>query len=205
MAQSKAKMKKAVALVEITAPKITTAWNALTNVTAENDKNAILAITSLAKEIKLSGLSINDIKAVIKKTGNESGLVKLSHVEGLTTWLAFQKYKEFKALALDRQLSSAVSSYKLLGSGKGEQIKTWGAIAKAIKEARAVKNAKSKASKAPTSAKTKAEKKSQKETLIEMSAWISALDVEAMDEDTKDALAVLITEVEAKNEVLADI
>lgn len=200
-----AKAKSTKAPVEITAPKITTAWNALTNVTAENDKNAILAITSLAKEIKLSGLSINDIKGVIKKTGNESGLVKLSHVEGLTTWLAFQKYKEFKALALDRQLSSAVSSYKLLGSGKGEQIKTYPAIAKAIKDARAVKNAKSKAQKAPTSAKTKAEKKSQKETLIEMSAWISGLDVQAMDEDTKDALAVLITEVEAKNEVLADI
>lgn len=185
----------------ITAPKITNAWLALCDTTAKNDIVNIAKIEILTNEIITSQLSIRDVMKVIKESPAKSSIVKVSHIEGLTTWLHLRKDKNFQALDLDKQLSAAVSAYKLLGVKTAQGLKTFDAVAKATKDARATKNAKGKATPAKKAKVTDAE------TLAAMTKYIIALDFHKLDDKTHDMVADLLITLEQKceayNEALA--
>lgn len=191
---------KKVAPVVISAPKIETAWKNLCTVTSKNDGLARQAIERLAKEIKASRLSIRDAQKVIRETKVESSLVKVSHIEGLPTWLELQKFGSFTAMDLDRQLSSAVASYKLLGSGAAENLESYEAVAKATKAARKVKNSKPKAS-TPKASKDKVA--SDLDVIKAFTAYVASLDFDALGDAENEALAMLQMTLEDKAAVTA--
>lgn len=188
--------KAKTAKVTVTAPKIATAWKSLTATTAKNDSENVTAINRLVAEMKLSALSIRDIQAVIKDTGKESSLVKVSHVEGLQTWHDLrEKFADFRALDLRVQLSKATSAYKL-GAGNAVQMPTWEAVEKAVKAHNKAKNdAKGNAPKADKAPKAKA---TNADTLRQILTFIQSLDFEAVSETDADILTEIYTVIEAK-------
>jgi len=189
--------------VVITAPKITNAWLALCDTTAKSDLVNIGKIEILANEIAASQLSIRDVMKVIKESPAKSSIVKVSHIEGLTTWLHLRKDKQFQSLDLDKQLSAAVSAYKLLGVKTAQGLKGFEAVAKATKQARATKNSKGKT---PTKAKVEA---TVDQTVGAMIAYIIGLDFSKLAISEIDALAelnfTLEAKIEASNEAWASI
>jgi hypothetical protein len=189
--------------VVITAPKITNAWLSLCDTTAKNDLSNIAKIEILANEIAASALSIRDVMKVIKESPAKSSIVKVSHIEGLTTWLHLRKDKQFQALNLDKQLSAAVSAYKLLGVKTAQGLKGFEAVAKATKQARATKNSKGKAT------PTKKEKATDHQTISAMLTYIIGLDFSKLEISEIDALAelnfTLEAKIEASNEAWASI
>lgn len=181
--------------VVITSPKIATAWVNIVSVTSTNEVENIKAIEGLVSAMKASKLSIRDIMSVIKDTGKESSVISVSHVEGLATWSALRgKFAEFKALPLNKQLSTATAGYKLLGAGHSEALATFEGVTKAIKDARKVKadKAKADAKGEPKSAKT------AKNTLKEVLAYIRALDATVISDEDLDTLAEIQAELEYK-------
>jgi hypothetical protein len=191
--------------VIVTAPKIATAWKALTATTAKNDSENILAIERLVKEMKASALSIRDIQAVIKDTKLGSSVVKISHVEGLSTWLDLRfKFDAFKALDLGSQLSKASNAYKL-GAGYAQQLPTWEAVEKAVKAHNKNKREKSK----DTQASEKSEPKTPKAkatnagTLKEINAYFMALDLSTLSDSELDLIAEIHATIEGKVETMA--
>jgi hypothetical protein len=163
--------------ITISAPKIEKAWSDLVVISTTGEQEAIRASLVLAKEMKSSQLSIRDIQKAIKQTGLESPFVKVSHVEGLPTMLAMQKVSGFSALPLAKQLSTAVASYKLLGTGIGEQLPSLEAIENANAQARKAKNEKA------TTPKVKEGKKATTaDTLKHILAFITALDMGSLTE-----------------------
>lgn len=172
--------------VVVTSPKIATAWVNIVSVTSTNEVENIKAIEGLVSAMKASKLSIRDIMSVIKDTGKESSVISVSHVEGLATWSALRgKFDEFKALPLNKQLSTATAGYKLLGAGHSEALATFEGVTKAIKDARKVK-----ADKAKADAKGEPkESKAKKNTLAEIRAYLSALNVQELPDADLDTIA----------------
>ena len=178
--------------VTITAPKIEKAWSDLVVQTTTSEQGAIRACLVLAKEMKASQLSIRDIQKAIKQTGLESPFVKVSHVEGLPTMLALQKVAGFDALPLAKQLSTATASYKLLGAGIGEQMPSLDALDAEISRERKNKNDKPKADATPKEAKA------PKNTLKEILAYFTALDLATLPENDLDLIAEIHATIESK-------
>jgi hypothetical protein len=193
-----AKAKATKTPIVISAPKLTSAWVSLCSTTTKSDSANSAAIEKLATEIKNSALSIRDVQKVIKESGQVSSLVKISHIEGLTTWLVLRKDKEFLALDLDKQLSSAVSAYKLLGVKTAQGLSTFADVSKATTDARKVKHEKAKAG-TPVKATAKA-KATNGQTLAEIIKYISALDLETLTDAEHDTFAELCVLVDAKAE-----
>ncbi len=72
--------------VKITAPKITTAWIKVCATSGKAENEIISSIENLSAVLVLeSGLSVADMKKVIKDTGKESAFIKASHVPALAT------------------------------------------------------------------------------------------------------------------------
>jgi hypothetical protein len=188
---TKAKNTKATPVV-ITAPKITSAWNKVCATSGKAENEIVTAIENLSAVLVLeSGLSVADMKKVIKATGKESSFIKVSHVPALPTWSKLRAlHKEFKALPIAKQLSTAMASYDILGVGKGEQISTLDALTKEIATIR-----KAKQSQTP---KTDTPAKPKKNALAEMLAYFTALDVSALSEQDKGALAEIQFIIEDK-------
>ena len=163
--------------VTITAPKITTAWKNVCATSGKAENEIVKAIENLSAVLVLeSGLSVADMKTVIKATGKESSFIKVSHVPALPTWSKLRAlHGDFKALPIAKQLSTASASYDLLGAGNGEQIKTLDALMKEIATIRKAKN--DKASKGETPAKSAKAPRSNAETLKSILAYITALDM----------------------------
>ena len=176
--------------VTISAPKIEKAWSDLVIQTTTSEQGAIRACLDLARVMKSSQLSIRDIQKAIKATGLESPFVKVSHVEGLPTMLAMQKVAGFSDLPLAKQLSTATASYKLLGTGIGEQMPNLDALETEIARERKEKNNKKsepKEEKAPKAPKSNAD------TLKSILAYFTALNVSTLNEAEQD----LVAEIEA--------
>ena len=190
--------------VTITAPKIANAWIAISDIAKGNDESLIKGMDALVVELRTSQLSGTDIEKVIEATGKDAGLLKVSHVEGLVTWSDLRKDKAkgkaFKAMPLDKQLSTAVASYKLLGVGNAQALPTVEAILKANKDARKAKVT-AKAKPAPT----KASKASTRDNLLTMTAFINALDLEGFDDATHDAFAELLITIESKADAFNEV
>ena len=189
--------------VIVTAPKISTAWKALTATTAKNDGENILAIERLVKEMKASALSIRDIQAVIKDTKLSSSVVKISHVEGLQTWVDLRfKFDAFKALDLGSQLSKASNAYKL-GAGYAPQLPTWEAVETAVKAHNKNKREKSKGTQSPKGEKSAKAPKSHAETLKEINLYFISLDLAKLSDKELDLIAEIHATIEGKVGVMA--
>jgi hypothetical protein len=188
---TKAKAPKAV---KITAPKIASAWAKVCATSAKSENEIIASIENLSAVMVLeSGLSVRDVKRVVSDTGKESAFIRVSHVSALPTWSKLRaKHADFKALPLSKQLSTAMASYDILGVGKGEQISTLDALTKEIATIRKAKQTKTDTPKTDTPSKTK------KNPLVEILAYFTALDVSALSEQDKGALAEIQFIIEDK-------
>lgn len=181
--------------VVISAPKIVNAWAKVCATSAKSENEIIASIENLSAVLVLeSGLSVRDMQSVITKTGEVSSFVKISHVSALPTWSKLRaKHADFKALPLAKQLSTAKSSYDILGSGKGEGFKSLEILTKeiaTIRKANAENREENKGS-TPTP-------KAKKNALVEMLAYFTALDVSALSEQDKGALAEIQFVIEDK-------
>lgn len=184
--------KKAKNVVTIKAPKLATAWANVCTTSAKSESEIIKSVENLSATMVLeSRLSVRDIQKFIKDTGKVSAFVSTSHVPALPTWSKLRAlHADFKALPLAKQLSTASASYDLLGAGKGEQYKTLNALTTEIATVRKAKNAKSNE---PKSAK---EKKAPKNTLADILAYFTALDMTTLTEEQLDTVAEIHAVIE---------
>lgn len=147
------------AVVIIKAPKIVTAWNNVCKVSYKSEQEIFASIVSLHEVLtNESRLSVADKKKFIKGLedgGAVSSFIKASHVPAIPTLMNLHKlHKDFAALPIAKQLSTAMASYDILGVGKGEQFKTVDALTKEIATVRKAKTAKAKeGATTPTKAK----------------------------------------------------
>jgi hypothetical protein len=182
--------------IVISAPKIVNAWAKVCATSAKSENEIIASIENLSAVLVLeSGLSVRDMQKVIADTGEVSSFVKISHVSALPTWSKLRaKHADFKALPLAKQLSTAKSSYDILGSGKGEGYKSLEILTKEIATVRKAnqENREENKGSTPTPAKAK------KNALAEMLAYFTALDVSALSEQDKGALAEIQFVIEDK-------
>ena len=184
--QMATKSKAPKAEVKVTAPKIAKAWLNVVEVSAKNETENINAILALVAEMDKSALSIRDIMKVIKETNRESAVLKVSHVEGLKTWAEMRgKFAEFSALPLSNQLAKATAAYKLLGSGKPENMKSLEVVEREVKTARKAKATKAKQN--PTSAPKKTA--TTLSALKDVLKFISSLNADTLTDDEISVLA----------------
>jgi hypothetical protein len=176
--------------IVIKAPKITSAWLKVVATSNAGEDSTIKSIENLSAVMVLeSRLTVRDIKKVITDSGKSCGMISVSHVPALPTWSKLRAlHKDFKALPLAKQLSTATASYDLLGAGNGEQVKSLDALNTAIKGAR-----KAKAEKAKEGATTPAKEKKAKNTLADILAYFTALDYSTLTETQLDT----VTEIHA--------
>jgi hypothetical protein len=200
--------KKTTAPVKITAPKISTAWKKVCDTSAKSEADIISAIENLSAVLVLeSGLSVADMKKVIKDTGKESSFIKVSHVPALQTWSKLRSlHADFKALPIAKQLSTAMASYDILGAGIGEQIKAGvdKVTGEPITATENLQKEISRVRKAKQSQTPKAEPKSGKakktvrETLESILVFANSLDAESIGEEDFDLLLEIAGVLEQK-------
>jgi hypothetical protein len=188
------KAPKAVVIVK--APKITSAWNNVCEVSNKSEAQIVESIVNLHNVLTLeSRLSVADKKKFIKgleDSGKVSSFIKASHVPAIPTWINFRKvHKGFSALPVAKQLSIAMASYDILGVGQGEQIKaskentSLENLSKAISVTRKAKVSKGKEG---TTKPAKA-KATNADTLKSILAYFTGLDTDTLTEDEKDTVA----------------
>jgi hypothetical protein len=178
------KASKTVTIVK--APKITTAWNNVCEVSNKSEAQIVESIVNLHNVLTTeSRLSVADKKKYIKgleDAGKVSSFIKASHVPAIPTWINFRKvHKGFTALPVAKQLSTAMASYDILGVGKGEQQKSLETLVKEIATVR-------KAKQSPKPAKSGTPKK-DKDTLADILAYFTGLDMNTLTEEQKDTVA----------------
>jgi hypothetical protein len=184
--------------VVIKAPKLVSAWNEVCSTSAKSENEIVKAIENLSATMKLeSRLTVAEQKKFIKGLedgGKVSSFIKSSHAPALLTWSKLRSlHADFRALPIAKQLSTASASYDLLGSGKGEQIKSLDALQKEIATIRKAKN-----SKAPKSPKGEKSAKAPKDTLAEILAYFTALDFAELSEDQQDQISEINAVLEGK-------
>ena len=145
-----ASKKATKAVVVIKAPKIVSAWTSLCKTSAKSEQDVVTAIENLFGVLSVeSRLTVADQKKFIKGLEEQnlvSSFIKSSHVPALATWKNLRKlHKDFTALPIAKQLSTAMASYDILGVGKGELHKS---VESLTKEVATVRKAKSSARKA---------------------------------------------------------
>jgi len=179
-------------VVIVKAPKITSAWNNVCEVSNKSEAQIVESIVNLHNVLTLeSRLSVADKKKFIKgleDAGKVSSFIKASHVPAIPTWINFRKvHKGFTALPVAKQLSTAMASYDILGVGKGEQQKSLESLVKEIATVR----------KAKQSPKAKAgTPKKSKDTLGDILAYFTALDINTLTEEQKDTVAEIHAVIE---------
>ena len=178
------KTKKAAVVIK--APKIVSAWKNVSKVTGKSDADNSKAVLDLGREMLSSTLSIRDIQKVIKESGITSPIISVGQVEGLRTFVSLHdKFAEFRALPLAKQLSKANAAYKL-GAGKAEKVSSFTNLESAVKDFNAEKNAKAKANKpAKASAPKTKEVTDTKAVLSGFLTFLNALNAESVT--TKEA------------------
>jgi hypothetical protein len=184
--------------VVIKAPKLVSAWNEVCSTSAKSENEIVKAIENLSATMKLeSRLTVAEQKKFIKGLedgGKVSSFIKSSHAPALLTWSKLRSlHADFRALPIAKQLSTASASYDLLGSGKGEQIKSLDALQKEIATIRKAKN-----NKAPKSPKGEKSAKAPKDTLAEILAYFTALDFADLSEDQQDQISEINAVLESK-------
>jgi hypothetical protein len=188
-----ASKKVAKQVVIVKAPKITTAWNNVCEVSNKSEAQIVESIVNLHNVLTLeSRLSVAEKKKFIKDledAGKVSSFIKASHVPEIPTWINFRKvHKGFQLLPIAKQLSLAMASYDILGVGKGEQQKSLESLVKEIATVR-------KAKQAPKPAKAGTPKAS-KNPLGDILAYFTALDMNTLTEEQKDTVAEIHAVIE---------
>jgi hypothetical protein len=194
-----AKAKVAKAEVQVIAPKITTAWINVCVITKKGELDATAQVLFLAKEINASQLSIRDVMKVIKDSGQESPIVKASHVEGLTTFAKLMDDKDFQALPLAQKLSNAVAAYKLLVVEVAQGLPTFEIVKSEVKKARANKAKKAKAS----GSTTKPKKANNSDVLKAFLAWTLSTDFTSLSDKEIEMLNEIQASLEMAGSVTA--
>jgi hypothetical protein len=190
-----AKAVKAKKVVTITAPAITSAWVALCADSTKADSVNLKNVETLAKAVKASQLSTRDVIAVIKASKKESSVMSVSHVEGLGVWLELRVTKEFRALPLSKQLSTASAGFSLLGVNTAKALAPkLDTLRNEIKSARKAKALKAKG----TAPVAKAGKVSLDDSLSAVLALISSLDFNALSDKQNDLVAEIQVTIESK-------
>jgi 3-hydroxyacyl-CoA dehydrogenase len=191
------KTSKKVKPVTISAPKIVTAWSKVCATSGKAENEIIAAIENLSAVLVLeSGLSVADMKKVVKDTGKESSFIKVSHVPALQTWSKLRTlHADFKALPIAKQLSTAMASYDILGAGKGEGFKSLEILQKEISTMRKAKQSKTPKQETPKSGKAK---KTVRETLESILNFANSLDAESIGEEDFDLLLEIAGVLEQK-------
>lgn len=189
--------KKATSAVTIKAPKLTSAWVSVCATSAKSENEIVKAIENLSAVMVLeSRLSVTEQKKFIKgleDSGKVSSFVKSSQAPALPTWSKLRAlHAEFRALPIAKQLSTATASYNLLGSGKGEQIKTLDALTTEIARERKSKNDKS------ATPKTDKPAKAPKNTLADILAYLTALDFVQVSAEDEGLIAEIHATLEYK-------
>lgn len=189
--------KKATSAVTIKAPKLTSAWVSVCATSAKSENEIVKAIENLSAVMVLeSRLSVTEQKKFIKgleDSGKVSSFVKSSQAPALPTWSKLRAlHADFRALPIAKQLSTATASYNLLGSGKGEQIKTLDALVTEIARERKSKNEKSATPKSDKPAKA------PKNTLADILTFFNALDLDTLSESQLDTIAEIHATIESK-------
>jgi hypothetical protein len=173
--------------VIIKAPKITSAWLKVVEVSNKSEADITNAILSLYSAISSSKLSRNDARKVCKETNKEGSILKFSHIEGLDTWFEMRnKFAEFSALPIASQLSQATAAYKLLGVGNAEKMPSLEVVKKETATARKAKNSKGKGK---TSTPTPKKTATITEALENCRNLVNALDPAKLTEKERDILA----------------
>jgi len=186
--------------VTIKAPKLTSAWVSVCDTSKKSEIEIVKAIENLSATMVLeSRLSVAEQKKFIKgleDSGKTSSFLKSSQAPALPTWSKFRVlHADFRALPIAKQLSTATAAYNLLGSGKGEQIKTLDALMNEIATMRKAKNDKSATPKSDKPAKVK---KTVRETLKDILAFANSLDAESIGEEDFDLLLEIAGVLEQK-------
>jgi hypothetical protein len=192
--------KKATSAVTIKAPKLTSAWVSVCDTSKKSEIEIVKSIENLSATMVLeSRLSVTEQKKFIKgleDSGKTSSFLKSSQAPALPTWSKLRVlHADFRALPIAKQLSTATASYNLLGSGKGEQIKTLDALVTEIATMRKAKNDKSATPKTDKPAKAK---KSVRDTLKDILAFANSLDAESIGEEDFDLLLEIAGVLEQK-------
>lgn len=189
-----AKATTAKKVVTITAPAITSAWVALCADSTKADSVNLKNVETLAKAVKDSQLSTRDVIAVIKASKKESSVMSASHVEGLGVWLEMRVTKEFRALPLSKQLSTATAAFKLLGVATAKALAPKLDVAlNEIKAARKVKALKAKGTAPVAKAKV-----SLDDSLSAVLALVMSLDFNALTDNQNDLISEIQTTIESK-------
>lgn len=171
--------------VIIKAPKITSAWLKVVEVSNKSEADITNAILALYGAISSSKISRNDARKVCKETNKEGSVLKFSHIEGLDTWAEMRKkFAEFSLLPVASQLSQSTAAYKLLGAGKAEKMPSLEVVKNEVATARKAKNSKSK-----TSSVKEKQTASVKENLENVRKFIYALNPADLTEAERDILA----------------
>ena len=179
-----AKSKKAKQEVTIVAPKITTAWIKVYEVSNKSEVEITNAILALYGAISNSQLSRNDARKVCKDTNKEGSVLKFSHIEGLDTWANMRaKFAEFCELPIANQLSQATAAYKLLGIGNAEKMPSLEVVKDEVKTARKNKNSKKSSPKTPKS------KTTNKDVFTEFFNFLNTLSAENLTDSEIDLLS----------------
>lgn len=189
-----ASKKVAKQVVIVKAPKITSAWNNVCEVSNKSEAQIVESIVNLHNVLTLeSRLSVADKKKFIKgleDAGKVSSFIKASHVPAIPTWINFRKvHKGFSALPVAKQLSTAMASYDILGVGKGEQQKSLESLTKEIATVR-------KAKQAPKAKASASASKASKNPLEDILAYFTALDINTLTEEQKDTVAEIHAVIE---------
>ena len=179
--------KKVAKVVIVKAPKITSAWNNVCEVSNKSEAQIVESIVNLHNVLTTeSRLSVADKKKYIKgleDAGKVSSFIKASHVPAIPTWINFRKvHKGFTALPVAKQLSTAMASYDILGVGQGEKQKSLETLVKEIATVR-------KAKQAPKAKASASAPKKDKDSLADILAYFTALDMGSLTEEQKDTVA----------------
>lgn len=195
---------KKVAPVVIKAPKITSAWNAVCTTSKKSETEIVKAIENLSAVMVLeSRLTVADQKKFIKnleESGKTSSFIKSSHIPALPTWSKLRTlHADFKELPVDKQLSTAMASYDILGVGKGETFKTLAILQKEIATIRKAKNDKRKeSSSVKTDSKKESKKATQLDTLKSILAFYTQLDMTTLTDEEIEVFAEIEMTIESK-------
>jgi hypothetical protein len=186
--------KVAKQVVIVKAPKIVTAWTNVCKVSNKSEQEIFASIVNLHEVLtNESRLSIADKKKFIKgleDNGQVSSFIKASHVPAIPTLMNLRKlHKEFASLPIAKQLSTAMASYDILGVGKGEQQKSLESLTKEIATVR-------KAKQAPKAKGSASASKGSKDTLGDILAYFTALDMNTLTEEQKDTVAEIHAVIE---------
>jgi hypothetical protein len=191
--------KKVIVLVDAN---ISTAWANLCSEGTKAEATIVTNIELLQKAIAGSKLSVQDAQELIRASKKESAFLSVSQVEALGVWAIMRKNnKDFRALKLAKQLSTASATFSLLGVESAKSMGETASLDTILgenKKARKVKSDKAKAKAREASATSGKKVASLPSTLADILAFFTATDMSIYTEKQLDIVAEIHATIESK-------